>query len=121
MEEFLGRWGKIEELKHSQENREHKGCGIVKFSDISTAKECLKDSGKYSLYGNRIRFSVRKGNYLSVEQGCWFCPESRVFDRSLLVKLGRKVYISLDKGPIVDGHFQVVPCSHIQSMVDCEE
>lgn len=93
---------------------------MVVFKDINTAKDCLADSGKYSLYGNRIKFSVRNQDNAGTEQGCWFCPESKVFDRSLVVYLGKRIYMALDKGPITDDHFQIVPYPHIQSLASCD-
>ena len=47
--------------------------GIAKFSKIEDTKQCIEDSGKYSLYQSRIKFKAKQIENKYRNTDCWFC------------------------------------------------
>lgn len=86
------------------------------FQDVEVAKNCLAESGKYSLHGSKIKFSVKTTDNQYTDDACWFCRESKVFDESLVFYLGKHCYMALDKGPITPEHFLIIPLGHVTNL-----
>lgn len=58
--EFLERWGDIDKFETYRTGKTSKTIsGLVKFRELESTRKCLKDSGKYTLYQQRIRLTAR--------------------------------------------------------------
>ena len=76
-------------------------------------KTALLESGKLKLDGKRIFFSLtRSQTDVKTKMGCWFCLDNPEADKSLVVFENPQFYLALDKRPVSDLHFLVVPLNH---------
>ncbi|KRX06395.1 HIT-like domain [Pseudocohnilembus persalinus] len=119
--EFLARWGQIEELElvYDEKTRKHKGFGFVKFANLQTTQSALNESGVYSLHGRKINFKPKgKGSSSGNDAICWFCYNSPDIDESLIFYRGNEVYCALDKGPVTDKHFLIIPKDHFKNTIN---
>ena len=114
IKEFLSRWGKLEKLDIYHEGKFVK-FALVLFTSLEITKITVLESGKYSLNGRRIYFKVNKKKE---EKNCWFCLKSPNADKSLIVFIGKKYYVALDKGPILERHLLIIPIEHNYSLFD---
>ena len=94
--------------------------GIMRFKNLEDAEICLKDTGKYTLYNCRIKFSLKNQSEKYRFDDCFLCLDKTNFDRSLLVHQGKLSFVCLDKGPVIENHFQIVPINHVASIKDLE-
>lgn len=63
--------------------------------------------------GKAICFKLTKGKTdIKTKMGCWFCLDNPEADRSLVAFENELVYLALDKGPIDNFHFLLVPQNH---------
>uniref|UniRef100_A0A0A9X7F4 CWF19-like protein 1 n=2 Tax=Lygus hesperus TaxID=30085 RepID=A0A0A9X7F4_LYGHE len=51
-------------------------------------------------------------------ESCWFCMGNPDIDRSLIIAVADHVYLTLAKGPVVQGHVIILPIKHIEKMTD---
>ena len=116
IEEFLSRIGKTKSfhLVYGRgKNNKHKGYGFVEFERIQDMKTALLESGKFKLDNRKIYFSRTKSTTdVKTKMGCWFCLDNPEADKSLVMYENDSFYLALDKGPIDDFHFLVVPTNH---------
>jgi len=123
--DFLEPFGKLEEFHLIHQTKKfkmkQKGYAFVKFADLENTKAALRSSRKYKLHNHPIVFSftrvaknLGKGG-LKERLGCWFCLDNPEADKSLLVHETAHSYLVLDKGPIDNHHFLIVPQEHLES------
>ena len=128
----MERLGPLEEFhlvyKNHKFKSKHKGYGFIKFGDLESTKNALKNSKKFKLNNNRIVFSFSKmarnmgKGGIKERIGCWFCLDNPEADKSLVSYQTENVYLALDKGPIDNYHFLAIPQEHIEnSLKMCEE
>jgi len=116
IEEFLSRIGKYSSfyLVYGRgKNNKHKGYGFVEFEKLAHMKNALLTSGQHKLDGKSIFFNVTKGTTdIKTKMGCWFCLDNPEADRSFVCYETELMYLALDKGPIDNFHFLLVPQNH---------
>lgn len=49
---------------------------------------------------------------------CWFCLASSKVEKHLVVSVGRKVYLALAKGGLVEEHLLICPVEHVKNSLE---
>jgi len=125
IEEFLSRWGDIQDFQliYDHETGRHRGSGFVLFKELKVTQLALNESGKYSLQGRKIYFNkaskgaVEKGKLSRQNAECWFCLDNPNVAKELIVFVGEEMYIALDKGPINQHHLLIIPIDHYPNAI----
>lgn len=117
--EFLSRLGPVESLEmvYDPYTKKPKGFGFFKFSNIKDMKKALLETNKYTLNGRKIFFGLETPNHKTKNYDCWFCLSNEKTDKSLIFYISSEVYLSLDKGPIVPKHIQIIPIDHYDKSI----
>ena len=56
-------------------------------------------------------------------ESCRRCTESKTFNKSSIISMGENAFLRLKTDPdvLVEGHLEIVPISHVSSMLQCDE
>lgn len=59
----------------------------------------------------------RKNNHSESgsSENCWFCLGASDAENNLLITIGKKLYVAIDKGPLTNGHCLILPINHLSS------
>ena len=67
---------------------------------------------------------MKSQQYLrKIVETCYYCTESKKFQLNNILSMGENVYIrvKLDPTVLITGHLEIIPISHISSILQCDE
>lgn len=74
-----------------------------------------KDDQNKRKIGKNNDKPMKKRKFEFDQEKCWFCLSSAKVSQHLVISVGKKVYLALAKGGIVDDHFLILPVAHHQN------
>ncbi|KAL7295493.1 hypothetical protein TKK_0011141 [Trichogramma kaykai] len=66
----------------------------------------MESNDKKKLKRRKVEFDKDK---------CWFCLDSKICSKHLIISTGNDIYLTLPRGGIVEDHFLLVPIGHHQA------